>query len=512
MTTTQQQLPTAPGEDAAVEGPGSGAGAPRGLGVFPLPQGLLLLGDDAESLAVRANLAAGRVPPVWPSGLAPVAAAHAGDLAGALAAWAPRAGDPLVAFNRWLLDPATAEPNAVRAGLPEDLRPLVDVVAWTIGVPGAEVPAEPTPEQVRSEPEVGALVLATRASAALEQRSPDVACALLGYAAQAADARGPALAAMLRGNTASLLREAGAPAEQVGTLLRRSTDALEGSDLPEVRAELLHELGLCVHERAAEEPRDVERAALMREAMGHYYDALGLVSETSAPELWASVQLDLAAAHLAVPMTQASDQLRLGVAAQSLRACRRVFTPETHPGPWSTATVNLANALVYTPSQHRSENLVEAIGLYQEVVDSGTRDDDAVGRARLLMNLGNALAHAGALDEARAALAEARYLFETELDHEGALTVRGLQDEIARVGVTDPDTDLDDLARQVEAMSRMDAPTSFTSGMGVSIDAGSINLPAGDSVPPPRRVTRVDPSQRPTGRPDAGNGAGTDAR
>ncbi|MCL8025403.1 hypothetical protein [Nocardioides bruguierae] len=490
MTTTQEHV-AATGRAAARP--------PRGLGVFALPQGLLLLGEDEAALEVRAGLAGGHLPAVWPRSLAPVAAAHAGDAASALAAWAHAEGDPLVTYNRWLLDPATADVADVRAALPEGLRPLVDVVAWSLDLPGADVPAEPTPAQVTAEPEVGALVLAARASAALEQQAPDVAAALLGYAAQAAQAAGPALAAMLRGNTASLLRTTGADTATVATVLQRAADGLAGTDLGETRAGLLHELGLLLHEEAAAATDPTTQGDLVRRAMAHYYDALGLVSEETAPLVWAAVQLDLAAAHLAIPMTRASDQLRLGVAAQSLRACRRVFTPQAHPGPWSTATLNLANALVYTPSTHRAENLVEAIGLYQEVVESGTRDSDAVGRARLLTNLGNALAHAGVLDEARSVLAEARYLFETELDHDGALTVRGLQDEIHRLAVTDPDAGLDDLARQAEAMSRMGVPDASTSGMGVSI-----NLPAGDSVPPPRRVTRVDASERPTDGPGAG--------
>ncbi|MEZ5096863.1 MAG: hypothetical protein R2731_12540 [Nocardioides sp.] len=100
------------------------------------------------------------------------------------------------------------------------------------------------------------------------------------------------------------------------------------------------------------------------------------MSEESAPVLWASLTMNLATAHLAVPMTQASDQLRLGVATQALRACRRVFTPESAPVPWSTATLNLANALVYTPSTHQGDNLVEAVELYDEVLESGVRDGD----------------------------------------------------------------------------------------------------------------------------------------
>ena len=42
----------------------------------------------------------------------------------------------------------------------------------------------------------------------------------------------------------------------------------------------------------------------------------------------------------------------------------------------------------------------------------------SVGRARVLANQGNALAHLGLLDAARAKLVEARFLFEANLDHD----------------------------------------------------------------------------------------------
>lgn len=473
---------------------------PRGLGAFGFPEGLMLLGDDERALDLRAELAAGRLPEpaTWPAELAGVVAAHTGDADPA----SPLGLGGVATYNRWVLDPQSAGPDDVRAALPAGVRPLVDVVGWTVGL--TDAPAVPDEAARDTEPEVSALVLATLASRALESGDPATALGLLDEAASTASAVAPALAAMLTGNAASLLRQHGAGADRVVPLLSSAAAGLAGTDLHETRAELLHELGLLAHERAATAPDEGTSREAMREAMQHYYDALTLVTEESAPLTWASVQLDLAAAHLATPMTSAGDQLRLGVAAQSLRACRRVFDPAEHPGPWSTATLNLANALVYTPSAHRADNLVEAVGLYEEVLASGVRSGDTVGRARLLTNLGNTLAHLGVLDDARRHLADARFLFESVEDHDGAATARGLIDEVARAEAAaggasrsgeEPDP-LADLARQAERMSQVPGAGegAFTSGMGVTVTP----MPAGEGVPPERRVTRVSAAERPT--------------
>ena len=150
------------------------------------------------------------------------------------------------------------------------------------------------------------------------------------------------------------------------------------------------------------------------------------------------------------------------------------------------------------PSTHQADNLVEAVELYDEVLASGVRDHHPLGKARLLANQGNALAHLGAFEPAQAALVEARYLFESEGDHDSVLAVRGVLDEIAKARVTDPDEDLADLARQAEQMARMpqsDAP--FTSGMGVTVTGGTTTRQAGDLTGPPPKptVTVLQPGQ-----------------
>ncbi|HCB07448.1 MAG TPA: hypothetical protein DEQ43_24890 [Nocardioides bacterium] len=410
---------------------------PHGLGVLPFPEGLLLQETERPEVA---------------------------------------------AYNDWVLDPSTADAAHVRAGLPAAQQPLVDIVAWTAGLTDA-LPAEPRPE---TAPEVAALAWAARAAQALDAGRAAEAVALLDRAADRAPAP---LAAVLQGEAAGLRQDHGlGTAEEVGAALAGAEQALAGTDLAETRAGLLHRLGNLAHTRAATGAEDARTE--LQAAMRHYYAALQLVTEQSAPLLWAGLQLDLATAHLASPMTTASDQLRLGVATQALRASRRVFAEHGETGRWAVATVDLANALVYTPSTHQGDNLVEAVELYEEVLESGARDEDPLGRARLLANQGNTLAHLGAFAAARAKLAEARYLFEAELDHDGVLAVREVLDEIARAEVLAASEPEDgDLARQAEQMARVPQPEGYTSGMGVQV------------LPPPKPTVTVLPTRARTETP-----------
>ena len=173
---------------------------------------------------------------------------------------------------------------------------------------------------------------------------------------------------------------------------------------------------------------------MMPAAIPHYHSALQLIRCEDAPVLWASAHADLAIAYLTMPMVEASSQLRLGIAAQSLRQALTVFTREDHPQRWASVQLNLANSLVYQPSRHRQENLVEAVEIYEAVLATRDRDSDPQGRARVLANQGNVLALLGVFDQAKAKLYEARFLFEEAGDTDSVRSVRGVLDEISREG------------------------------------------------------------------------------
>ncbi len=465
---------------------------PQPLGAFGLPAGMLLVPGDGPGVEqARADLVAGRYPRAWPAELEVHRLVHEDRFDDALALVA--GADPVAVYHRWLLDPASALPDDVRAVLPSSVAPVVDVVRHSLGEVPAPRSADLGPDVAA---EVRALVIAAEATEALDRGLGPEGVGLLLDAADVAQVAAPATAAVLRGNAGLVAADLGDLARAVPALEAASA-ALAATDLGAVRAQLLLRLG-SVHQEAAADSADP--AALLQRAIGCYYDGLQCVGEDDEPFLWASLTMNLATAHLAVPMRTASDQLRVGIATQGLRASRRVFTPEAYPVQWSTATLNLANALVYAPSTHREDNLTEAVDLYEEVLRSGVRDTDPLGRARLLANQGNALAHLGAFADARARLVEARFVFEEHLDHESVATVRSVLDEIARSEVRDPDSELADLARQADQMSRLPRPEgAFTAGMGVTVLPGAA---AGEGPPPRPTVTVVDAATRPTDVPE----------
>ncbi|MFI5953079.1 hypothetical protein [Cryptosporangium sp. NPDC051539] len=401
-------------------------GRPQPVGVFSLPAGYLLIADGGPDVSrARASLVAGRVPAEWPPSLRGVELAHAGDVAGALEAFS---GDGVVdRFNRFVLAPEGVDVAALRAALPAPIAPMVDVVAYAVGL------TDQVPALGAADGEIAAVVLGARASADLADGAVPAAVDGLRAAADAVGNPDTPLAALLLGNAGALAAEHGLDGDQALTDLTHAVGVLTPTDLTGPRAELHYQLASALHAAAARGTRPLTAA------VHHYYTVLQLIDRESAPALWAAAQADLGTAYLTMPMVEASDQLRTGIAMQCLRAALEVFTREEYPAEWSAAQLNLANALVYAPSAHQADNLVEAVERYEEVLELRTREDDPLGRARLLANQGNALAHLGVFDHAKAKLYEARYLFEESGDHQAVMTVRSVLDEIAKRVVPTPE-------------------------------------------------------------------------
>jgi len=390
---------------------------PQPLGAFPLPVGYLLVPASPDTEEARLALLAGRTPD-WPAALRGHELALAGDRDGALSELT--GSDPVTRYNRFVMDPDAENPDELRSLLGE-FGVLVDVVLYALGR------TDTAPDVVGTTGELEAIVLSSQAGAAVDAGDPAAAVAALDRAAeQAAGISGP-LCGVLLGASASIAADAGSA--DAATRFERALRALEGADgLRLARAELHLTLGGLLHEQAG------DRLDLLVRAVPHYHSALQLVLREEAPLLWASAHANLATAYLTMPMTEASSQLRLGVAAQSLRSALKVYTSEDYPEQWASVQLNLANSLVYTPSSHQADNLVEAVELYEAVLAARDRDTDPLGRARVLANQGNVLAHLGDFDQAKAKLYEARFLFEELGDHESVRTVRGVLDEIARQG------------------------------------------------------------------------------
>ena len=406
--------PTGSG-DAGVPDPAVLAARPQPLGAFPLPLGYMLIPASAETEDARLALLAGRLPE-WPAALRAHELALAGDRDAALAHLT--GDDPVTRYNRFVMDPDAGDPAELRSALGE-FGVLVDVVLFAVGR------SDTPPELGSATGELAAVVLSTQASKALDEGDAAGAVAMLDRAAECAGEASAPLRGVLLGAAGSIAAHAGA-GDGV-TRFEQALRALEAAeDLRVSRAEVHLTLAGVFHEQA------VDRPDLLNRAVPHYHSALQLVLREEAPLLWASAHADLATAYLTMPMTEASSQLRLGVAAQSLRSALKVYTREDHPEQWASVQLNLANSLVYTPSSHQADNLIEAVELYEAVLQARDRDTDPLGRARVLANQGNVLAHIGDFDQAKAKLYEARYLFEELDDHDSVRTVRGVLDEISR--------------------------------------------------------------------------------
>lgn len=404
-------------EHTAPANPSAGLAArPQPLGAFALPLGLLLVPAGSEHDAVRATLVDGNEPDAWPDGLRALQHAHRGDVESALGRLTGE--DPVTRYNRFVLAPDDVDTDRLRTDLGE-FGVLVDVVLFTLGRRDAPPGADGVTD------ELAAVALSAQASHALAEGDSAGAVALLERAAEAASASSPRLEGVLAGAAGSICRDT--DDNSARHRLERALRLLDGADgLRVARAELHLSVAGLIHEGAQDNP------GLLTQAIPHYHSALQLVLREEAPLVWAAAHANLATAYLTMPMVEASGQLRLGVAAQSLRSALKVYTPEDYPEQWASVQLNLANSLVYTPSKHQADNLVEAVDLYEGVLAARDRATDPLGRARVLANQGNALAHLGVFDQAKAKLYEARFLFEEQQDHDSVRAVRGVLDEIAR--------------------------------------------------------------------------------
>lgn len=371
---------------------------PQPIGLFDGPAGLLLVGPGEGSGELVAELAAGRLPATWPTGAAALGAAVAGDTSGALGAL----GDgPVSAIGRLVLSPTVEHLVEARAAAGPDphLGVLVASAAYASGL--SDEP--PTAEGVDGE--FAVLALTVRAARALEFKDPRGALRFLREAVPHAACVGPVLHARVLAMLAEHQHHGQGATQAVLDLYDEAVGLLRHTDLAELRAGMQLEHGLVAHQMAE------GRRHLLVDAIRSYQSALMVLSEERDPERYALANMNVAIAILALPMTQASDQVRLGVAVQSLRAALRVYRPETHAYEWSSSQLNLANALQYLPSKHREQNLEEAVGLYEEVLAFRSPRSDPMGYARALANQANALAHLGVFDHAEQKYGQARALF-----------------------------------------------------------------------------------------------------
>ena len=406
---------------------------PQPLGVLSLPAGWLVVPAaalaDPDVAHARDGLLSGLLPDPWPDALAAHAKAADGDVDAAAALVDPAAGAEH-AYNHFVL---TGEPGslaAARAGADGDLAALVEVAAFALG----HVDALPDADALDGE--VRAHVLAARAASCLEGGDVQGALDALVAAEEAVSPVSRVLAAVLLGQQAGLLQEVnGADPDVVGAYVE-AVDALRGMTAVEhALGELALGLGTAYQELASSRE---EGTSLLVEAVRCYHLALRILKAPeddprSRPERYAFAHSNLALCYLAMPMVGDRDKLRRGVAVQSLREALKHYDRERFPAEWASVTLNLANALQHLPTTHPVENLVEAVGMYDELLAARTADADPLGHARVLANQGTALSHLGIHDRARERLAQARALFDA---HDDAASVGTVDAALAEIDST----------------------------------------------------------------------------
>ncbi|MHB1172359.1 MAG: hypothetical protein ACYCZY_07650 [Lacisediminihabitans sp.] len=381
---------------------------PQPLGAFPLPAGLLLVAGP-ETDQAREALLAGRLPEVWPSALAGHKLVHEGRTAEAAEVFAA-AQDAASQYNLFVLDPERVTRATAAAALGDEWRPLVDYVAFTLGL--TSVP----PAVGDRQDELAALILTAMAAAAIDGGDEDEVVAFLSQAADAARETNPAFAGVVLSELAGRAHSLDAADEAVRLL--------KGTDLTVHYAEAVYQRAGLIHGLAIEGRKPIT------EAINGYTESLKYLNERDNAPLFARVHMNLGIAYLSAPLASANDHLRAGIAVQSLRTAARLLDPKTDAEEWASATLNLANSLVYAPSTHQRDNLMEAVDLYETVIRARSAKKDPLGRARVLANQGNALAHLGLLDDSRQRLVEAEFLFASKGDSDSAAVVQDMMAQL----------------------------------------------------------------------------------
>lgn len=297
-------------------------------------------------------------------------------------------------------------------------RALLDAAAYMHGL--CDVTA--TLQSVEAAGDLQAYLLSVQAHKSLSEGNKKDGCSMLEKAAAKAS---PVFAARLHGELGALYAASHEHGEQAIEHLSRAVALLKSTIFEELKAELALELAICCQAQA-----DGDRSKLIAAINAYQQALLYFRREGPGPLNYGLAHMNLALVYLAMPMNDEAERLRPAIAVQSLRESLKVFDKATHPQLWAAATLNLANALQHVPSTHNEANLWEAVALYQDVLSVRTSDDPHA-YARVLANLGNALAHLGAFSRAQPILQKALSLFDLH-DSDSALAVRELLGDIEK--------------------------------------------------------------------------------
>ncbi len=393
------------------------------LGIFSWPAGMMLIEGSSWNQDVLKALGSGKYPREYPPGLNYLETAlSGGDTELVLKQLLDQASpdNVVVDFNLLVVDPTFERYFGLCKVATGDFLALVQLQGYI-----NNYCTLPEVDSAKS-PLVRSLLCSAKASELLAANDRVGSISNLRAAISYSTSVSPILAAAHRSDLAEILMRDGRNGVEAIGLWRQALIDLTHSDLNGLKAQIHLSLAIALQVVQSGHPN------ALREAVGHYLDATRLVSAESDPLIFGTAHMNLGLAYLSMPMTDASDQLRYGIAISSLRQAVAAFDRELYLESWAGARLNLANALVYAPSSHANDNLTEALSMYEELLQIKRDLQDPVGYARICANQGNVMAHLGMYDYAKAKLHEARSIFEEFNMLAETATIREILDGIER--------------------------------------------------------------------------------
>ncbi len=224
--------------------------------------------------------------------------------------------------------------------------------------------------------------------------------------------KSPLFAARIYHDAASYLLQAGF--EKAIDYLEQAHALLNGTSFVKMKATLSLDLGIACQSFALS-----SRARLLK-AIDAYQRALLYFRKENHPAQYGLAQMNLGIVYMSMPMNEEAERVRPAIAVQALREALKVFDRERDELMWSSATLNLANALQHVPSTHNKDNLIEAVSLYQEILAVRRQEDDALAFARVHANFA----------QARQSLEAARAIFEEKGEGDSAEAVLTIMREM----------------------------------------------------------------------------------
>jgi tetratricopeptide (TPR) repeat protein len=326
-------------------------------------------------------------------------------------------------YNAFVRSPSPEALAAIESAGDAAITALARAVAFANGI------VDDLPEPGPLDGELAALVRMTAAAGWIERGDVARAADELREAIAAAREPAPVFAAILEMQLADILMSLPGNEASVLEHLDEALRLAGAARLPLLAAELWMRRGVVLQQAAA----DGNRPKLL-EAVNCYQKALAAgITEESSPACYGQLQNNLGLAYLSMPSRESSDLLRTGIAVQSFRHALKVYDRERDPDMWSSVQMNLASGLQYLPSSHPEENLMQAVDIYEEVLEVRTEARDPVAHARVLLNQGNALAHLGIFKPAIEKLAHAYKLFSWHDCFEESSTAKEMLDQIQQL-------------------------------------------------------------------------------